>query len=123
MSVEVPRVWEQKAENATGPRLLVSTDTANWQTSSQVEGVFMELLPAATLPTTTSPPPDCQPDTPDGGEAEGQKLATFRYSCTGPSVAEQYRQLNSTTLLRIQVRDDNSERREKVLNSATYSPS
>jgi eukaryotic-like serine/threonine-protein kinase len=123
MSVEVPRTWSQKAEDATGPRLLVSANTANWRASSDVEGVFMEVVPASALPTTTTPPPGCQPDTPDGGEVDGQKLATFRYSCSGPSVAEQYRQLNSTTLLRTQVRDDNAERREEVLNSAAYNPS
>ena len=35
---------------------------------------------------------------------------------------EQYRQVNPTTLLRIQVRDDNNPQRETVLNSVTYTP-
>jgi serine/threonine protein kinase len=123
LSVEVPRVWSQKAENPTGPRLLVSSDTSSWQTSSEEEGVFLEVMQASALPRTTTPPPGCQPDTPDGGEIGDQKLATFRYDCDGPSVIEQYRQLNNTTLLRIQVRDDNPERREKVLSSVEYSTS
>jgi hypothetical protein len=124
LSVEVPREWTQKAQNETGPRLLVSSDTARWQTDNGVEGVFMEIVRASSLPKTTSPPPGCQPDaTPDGGQAGDQDLATFRYSCDGPSVVEQYRQLDESRLLRIQVRDDNAERRERVLNSATYSAS
>lgn len=122
LSVEVPRVWAQKAEDANGPRLLVSSDTAKWQTDSGTEGVFLEIVPATALPRTTTPPPGCDPDTPDGGQTDSQNLATFRYSCDGPSVIEQYRQLNSTTLLRVQVRDDNGERREQVLNSAEYAP-
>jgi hypothetical protein len=123
LSVEVPRIWEQKAENADGPRLLVSSNTEEWQGSPDIEGVFLEVVQATKLPTTTTPPPGCQADTtPDGGQTGGQALATFRYSCgDGPSVTEQYRQLDNTRLLRIQVRDDNSERRERVLNSAEYS--
>ncbi|WP_405063792.1 serine/threonine protein kinase [Kribbella sp. NBC_01505] len=121
LSVQVPRAWSQKAENAQGPRLLVASSTATWQTNSGVEGAFLEVQQATKLPTTVAPPPGCSaPPPPDGGTIGDQALATFRFSCSGPSVIEQYRQLNPTTLLRIQVRDDDAVGRQTVLDSVAY---
>ncbi|GAA0570437.1 serine/threonine protein kinase [Kribbella sandramycini] len=121
-SVEVPRAWSQQAENADGPRLLVSTDTANWQTSPTADGVFIELVKESKLPTAPKPPPGCTGGTPDGGSSNGQQLATFRYSCAGHSVDEQYRQIDGSTLLHIQVRDENPTTRSKVISTVKYTP-
>jgi eukaryotic-like serine/threonine-protein kinase len=122
LSVEVPRAWSQKAENVTGPRLLVSSDTSQWQTSRTVEGVFLEVVNGSTLPTTATPPPDCRPGSVDRGQSDGHDMVTFRYGCDGPAVVERYRQLDGGKLLRIQVRDANPTRRDEVLSSATYTP-
>jgi len=124
LSVEALRDWSQKAEDNAAHRLLVAKNTAKWQTDPSVEGVFVQVVNGTKLPTTGTPPPGCQPDTtPDGGQtADGQQLATFRYDCSGPSVTEQFRQLNSSTQLQIQVRDDNSTTRETVVNSVQYKP-
>jgi hypothetical protein len=121
MSVEVPRAWSQKAENQDGPRLLVADNTASWLTSPTVEGVYMELRQATKLPTTGSPPQGCTSGPPDGGQIGDQQLATFQYACgSRPSVIDQYRQVNGTTLLRIEVRDDDPAGRQAVLDSVSY---
>jgi hypothetical protein len=124
LSVKVPRAWSEKAENATGPALLVSTDTSTWQTSPETEGVYVGVVKASALPTTSSAPPDCKAGSPDKSSIGSVPIVTFNHACDQhPSVVEQYRQLNNTTLLRIQVRDDNQEQRAEVLNSASYTPS
>ncbi|MFK4083969.1 serine/threonine-protein kinase [Kribbella sp. NPDC020789] len=121
LSVKVPRAWSQKAESADGPRLLVADSTATWLTDPKVEGVYLEFVKQSKLPTTTTPPSGCNAVPPDGGTINGQQLATFRYTCGDqPSVIEQYRQLNSSTLIRIQVRDDDPAGRQAVLDSVGY---
>ncbi|TDD57130.1 serine/threonine protein kinase [Kribbella antibiotica] len=123
LSVEVPRSWSQKVESQTGPKLLVADNTAAWLTSPTVEGVYLELAQNTKLPTAGSPPQGCTSGGPDGGQIGDQKLATFQYACGNqPSVIDQYRQVNSTTLLRIQVRDDSAAGRQAVLDSASYKP-
>jgi eukaryotic-like serine/threonine-protein kinase len=119
LSVEVPRAWSQKAENVTGPRLLVSSDTSHWQTSVTVEGVYLEVVNGSTLPTTATPPPGCSTGSVDRGQSDDHDMVTFRYGC---DVVERYRQLDGGKLLRIQVRDSNPTRQADVLSSATYSP-
>jgi hypothetical protein len=48
---------------------------------------------------------------------------TFQLSCgSNPRIVEQYRQVNSTTLLRIQVRSADEKTRTSVLDSAAYQP-
>ncbi len=123
LSVEVPRDWSQKAVDP-GESLVVSKDIATWQTDPKTEGVFVGLVASPTLPTSAAAPPGCTAGSPDRGETpDGQQIVTFQHSCgPNPSVLEQYRQVNDTTQLRIQVRDDNNEGRVTVANSATYSP-
>ncbi|MFI7060617.1 serine/threonine-protein kinase [Kribbella sp. NPDC050124] len=122
LSVEVPRDWSQKSENADGPSLLVSKNTSEWQNNNATEGVFLGISNGTTLPRTTTPPAGCQPATPDPPNLEGQSLVTFRYSCSEASVDEQFRLLDGNKVLRVQVRDDNPERRAAVLASAEYTP-
>jgi hypothetical protein len=123
LSVEVPRAWEQKAENATGPALLVSTDTAQWRTDPKVEGVFMGVVSGSTLPTSSTPPSGCKAATADTGKTPaGVAMVTFRFGCSGPTVVERYLQLDGGVMLRVQVREENEKRRVDVLNSASYTP-
>jgi hypothetical protein len=122
LSVDAPRAWSQKAENSTGPRLLVSSDTSKWQTSRTVEGVFLEVVVGTTLPTTTTPPPGCQPGSLARGKSDDDDIVTVQYECDGPAVVERYRQLDGGKQLRVQVRDSDATQREEVLGSATYSP-
>ncbi|MFF0338526.1 serine/threonine-protein kinase [Kribbella sp. NPDC004875] len=118
LSVKVPRDWHQKAVDA-GKSLVVSTDTAAWQTNPNTEGVFVGLVNSRTLPSTATAPEGCSPATPEkSGDA-----VTFRYSCNNvPTVVERYQQVNDTTQLRVQVRDDNPTTRQEVLDSAKYQP-
>jgi hypothetical protein len=117
LSVEVPRQW---GEQATADKsLVVSTDTATWQTNPQTEGVYVGLVNATQLPTSASAPPGCSGADP---ETSGDDVVTFRYSCNNvPTVLEQYKKVNDTTLLRVQVRDDNPKSRQAVVDSAAYS--
>ncbi|TCC04393.1 serine/threonine-protein kinase [Kribbella soli] len=116
LSVEVPRQW---GEQATADKsLVVSTNTSTWQTDPDTEGVYLGLVNATQLPTSASPPPGCT----GGGDPEKSgDVVTFRYSCNDvPTVLEQYKKVNDTTLLRVQVRDDNPKTRQAVVDSATY---
>ncbi|MGW1344032.1 serine/threonine-protein kinase [Kribbella sp. NPDC002412] len=121
LSVEVQRDWVQKSEGP-GPSLLVTTSTADWQSNKDTEGVFLGISDGTTLPTTTTPPTGCKTAPPDPPDVAGQNLVTFKYSCNGPSVDEQYRLLDGDKVLRIQVRDDNPGNRAAVLASAEYTP-
>ena len=116
LSVEVPRQW---GEQATADKsLVVSTDTSTWQTNPDTEGVYVGLVSATQLPTSASAPPGCTGG--DTGEKSGD-VVTFRYNCNNvPTVLEQYKKVNATTLLRVQVRDDNAKGRQSVVDSATY---
>ncbi len=116
LSVKVPRQW---GEQATGDKsLVVSTNTSTWQTDPDTEGVYVGLMNATQLPTSAPAPPGCSAADPEtsGG------VVTFRFSCNNvPTVLEQYKKVNDTTLLRVQVRDDNAKSRQAVVDSATYS--
>ncbi len=119
LSVEVPRAWSQKAENSTGPRLLVSSDTSQWQASGKVEGVFLEVVNGTTLPTTATPLPGCSTSSVNRGQSDDHDMVTFAYDC---DVVDRYLQLDDSKLLRIQVRDTDPTVREDVLRSADYTP-
>jgi hypothetical protein len=123
LSVKVPRAWEQKAENATGPALLVSTNTSSWQTDPATEGVYLGVVKASALPTTATAPPGCTAGQAVDSNSGPTAIVTFTHSCNkNPSVVEQYRQINETTLLRIQVRDRDQDQGAEVLASASYTP-
>ncbi|TCC29913.1 serine/threonine-protein kinase [Kribbella sindirgiensis] len=119
LSVKVPRQWGQQANGDQS--LVVSTDTSTWQTNPNTEGVYVGLVDSASLPTTAPTPPGCAPE--GEPERDGDRAVTFRYSCSNvPTVLEQYKKVNDTTLLRVQVRDDNPQGRQAVVDSATYEP-
>jgi len=120
LSVEVPRAWSQKAANDTG--LLVSTNTANWSTNAGVAGVFVGLRDGQTLPTSTTPPPGCQPAQPDSPPTTGTTAVTFQYTCSGPPVTERFTQLDNGKQLWVQVRDTSYKTRAGVADSAEYTP-
>ncbi|TDW90298.1 serine/threonine protein kinase [Kribbella pratensis] len=116
LSVEVPRNWHQKAVD-DGKSLVVSTNTSKWQTDPNTEGVYVGVMNATQLPTSATAPEGCTGGTPE----KSGNVVTFRYSCDDvPTVIEQYKQVNATTLLRIQVREDNPTTRQEVLDSAKY---
>ncbi|WP_329005233.1 serine/threonine protein kinase [Kribbella sp. NBC_00709] len=118
LSVEVPRVWKQKAVDSN-QALVVSTNTAAWQSNPQIEGVFLGLVSATRLPSSGTAPAGCTAGTTN----TGQSTVTFQYTCdSNPGVVEQYRVVNGSTLLRIQVRADEEKTRTSVLESAAYKP-
>jgi hypothetical protein len=100
--------------------LLVSTDTSTWRTDPKTEGVYVGLVEATNLPTSATAPDGCT-----GGnnpETSDDNTVLFRYSCNNvPTVLEQYKVVDATHLLRVQVRDDNPTTRQSVLDSAKYS--
>jgi hypothetical protein len=119
LSVEVPRTWSQKAVDQ-GNSLLVSTSTANWKSNPQIEGVFVGLVNGSTLPGSPTAPQGCTAGTPDTSQ---QQVVTFQYSCNqGPDVVEQYRQVDKTKQVRVQVREADPKLRQTVLNSVNYAP-
>ncbi|MEV4266815.1 serine/threonine-protein kinase [Kribbella sp. NPDC049584] len=122
LSVEVPRSWKQKAVDGQ-QSLLVSTNTSTWQTNSSVEGVFVGVVNATSLPTSVTAPDGCTASSGDQKTIGGQAAVTFQLSCgSNPGIVEQYRQVNASTLLRIQVRASDEKTRTDVLDSAAYKP-
>ncbi|HET6989295.1 MAG TPA: serine/threonine-protein kinase [Kribbella sp.] len=122
LSVEVPRAWSQKAVDP-GKSLVVSTNTSTWLSNPDTEGVFVGLVASSRLPTSATPPEGCTTVGPERDEIDDQQVATFQWPCSeGPSVLEQYRQVNDTTQVRVQVRDDNATTRQAVLDSVMYTP-
>ncbi|TCO47540.1 serine/threonine protein kinase [Kribbella antiqua] len=122
LSVKVPRAWSEKAENATGPALLVSTNTSRWQADPGTEGVYLGVVKASALPRTATAPSGCKAG--QAVDSNDGKTVTFTHTCDkGPSVVEQYRKVNDTTLLRVQVRDRDPDQGAEVLASASYTPS
>ncbi|GAA1572813.1 MULTISPECIES: serine/threonine-protein kinase [Kribbella] len=114
-SVEVPRSWGQKAVNDQ-TSLLVSSDTRAWQSSASVEGVYVGLVQANTLPRAVTPPDGC---TAGGPDTQGNTV-TFQLTCgSGPAVVEQYRQENGVQV-HVQVRAADAKTRTDVLNSVRY---
>ncbi|WP_433165031.1 serine/threonine-protein kinase [Kribbella sp. CA-247076] len=123
LSVEVPRDWSQKAERSEGPALLVSTDTANWSKSTDVDGVYVGVIDGTSLPRTTTPPPGCTAVPGENQDIGGRQAVLFRYTCNeANSVYERFVQYPGGKLLQVQVREDNAGRRQTVLDSASYLP-
>ncbi|MFI6678520.1 serine/threonine-protein kinase [Kribbella sp. NPDC050470] len=123
LSVEVPREWTQKAERGDGPALLVSTNTADWGKSSQTDGVYLGITSKTELPTTATPPPGCQAIAGEKQDVDGQQAVLFRYPCSDAhTVLERFILQPDGKLLQVQVRDDNPENRQAVLDSASYTP-
>ena len=122
LSVEVPRSWKQKAIDGQ-QSLLVSTKTSTWQTDSAVQGVFVGVVNATQLPTSVTAPDGCTAGSGGQSTVDGQQAVTFELSCgSNPGIVEQYRQVNLTTQLRIQVRASDQKTRTSVLDSAAYKP-
>jgi hypothetical protein len=120
--VEVPRAWHQKAVD-NGQSLLVSTSTSAWQSNPETEGVFLGLVNAPTLPSSVAAPAGCTAGPGTKGQTGSQANVTFRLDCgSNPAVVEQYRKLDDSTLLRVQVRAKDEKTRTSVLESATYQP-
>ncbi|HZX07526.1 serine/threonine-protein kinase [Kribbella sp.] len=118
-SVEVPRAWGQKAIDNGSQSLLVSSDTRAWQSNASVEGVFVGLVRASTLPRTVTPPDGCTVSSED----VQSKSATFQLTCgAGPAVVEQYRQQGDVQV-HVQVRAGDPQTRADVLNSVQYKTS
>ncbi|GAA2821268.1 serine/threonine-protein kinase [Kribbella solani] len=115
LSVEVPRAWGQKAVD-NGQSLVVSTSTSDWRTDPNTEGVYVGLVNASSLPESATPPSGCT----QGSRTAAEGVVTFNYNCDGPGVVEQYKQIDNTTLLRVQVRDSDNQARQQVLDSAEY---
>ncbi|MEU4603257.1 serine/threonine-protein kinase [Kribbella sp. NPDC023972] len=123
LAVEVPRDWSQKAERADGPALLVSTSTADWDKSTDVDGVYLGVTSGSSLPSTTTPPPGCSAVQGETQTIDDRQAVLFRYPCpSGHTVFERFIQLRDGKLLQVQVRDDNPEHRQSVLDSASYAP-
>jgi serine/threonine protein kinase len=120
LSVAVPRSWSQKAVD-DDKALLVSTSTSGWQSNSDVEGVYLGEVAAQQLPTAGAAPPGCNASGPKNEVIGDQQAVTFVYTCGSSQVVEQYRQVNPSTLLRVQVRDNDPKQRQEVLDSAKYS--
>ncbi|MGW6278878.1 serine/threonine-protein kinase [Kribbella sp. NPDC055071] len=122
VSVEVPRNWSQKAVDQ-GKSMVVSTNTAAWQTNPAVEGVFVGLVKATDLPRTGTAPAGCTAGAAVGGERGNQETVSFNYVCgSNPSILEEYRRLDNATLLRIQVRGGTGAENDKVVDSVAYTP-
>jgi hypothetical protein len=124
LSVQVPRSWDEKSIRAAdgSKALLVSPDAAGWQANNGAYGVFMGVLPQATLPTvqTVSPPEGCRPTNAVPSQIDNRPTVTIAYDCSPlVNVVERYSELSDTELLRVQVRALDSERNE-VLDSAKY---
>jgi hypothetical protein len=104
--------------------MLVSTNTADWQSASGAPGVFVGIFPGTTVPTTVLAPSGCKPlaGSPDSAGVGGKTAITFRFSCSGgkSTVVERFVQVAARESLRVQVRADTALQAEDVLDSATY---
>jgi hypothetical protein len=132
LSVEAPRSWSEKAIDGwtppgrpAQPGLLVSVDTAAWQSSAGAHGVFVGIVPGSTLPATVSMPSGCasRQKAPDRGSVDRAPAVTFRFECAnGTWVVERFVQVAPQKSLRVQVRAGTAEQAEDVLASAAYRP-
>ncbi|MFC0626209.1 serine/threonine-protein kinase [Kribbella deserti] len=130
LTVELPRAWADdragdgwRPQGSTSlPALLVSEDNATWhQPGSKVAGVFAGVLPSGDLPTAASlpKPPDCALDESSSGDG----VVTAKYvDCPGGMTTYERVVKVQDALVRIQVRAEDAERAEKVLNSVKYQP-
>jgi hypothetical protein len=120
LSVTVDRDWSQKSTNEAKTALLVTTNTGDWQKSSDVPGVYLELKPGSTVPKTGQSTTGCVFD-PNGSSSTDQN-ALFYYKCDGAQsiVGERYQLVNGAGVLWTQVRGDDLGEVNDVLSSATY---
>jgi len=78
---------------------------------------------ATQLPTSVTAPDGCTAGSGGQSTVDGQQAVTFELNCgSNPGIVEQYRQVNWTTQLRIQVRASDQKTRTSVLDSAAYKP-
>jgi len=117
LTVEVSREWNQKSTNADKTALLVTTDTGQWQTSSNVPGVYLAVQ-AGTVPKTGKPTSGCTPVSSPGSTTEN---ALFYYQC-GPDryVGERYQLVQGVGVLWTQVRSSTLDEVNEVLGSVSY---
>jgi len=121
LSVKVPRAWSQKSVNTAAnskPALLVSTNTTDWQNEKDVQGVFVGIQSASTLPTDGTPPKSCTRAGSKNTENVGDRRAvTFAYTCGTSTVKERFLALSGSESVRIQVRDNDPAELQTVLDS------
>jgi eukaryotic-like serine/threonine-protein kinase len=123
LSVKVDRAWDQRSSNAAGSALLVTTDTAKWQQSADVPGVYLELKRGEKVPKVGKPPAGCELETSNPGTGDN---ALYYYKCIGAQglVGERYQSVdNGTAVLWTQVRGSDRQALTDVLASATYKKS
>lgn len=132
LSVELPRGWtgsragdgwQPQGSTSSLPGLLVSKDNGAWaRADSTVPGVFAGVLPPGDLPAAASlpGPSGC---TVSREEINGDSTATAKYvGCpAGMTTYERVKQFQGQ-LVRIQVRAEDNEQAEKVLDSVDYKP-
>ena len=132
LSVELPRGWTDtragdgwQPKGATGslPGLLVSDNNSDWaKADAKVSGVFAGVLPPGKLPEATNlpGPAGC---TVSREEINSDSTATAKYvGCpAGMTTYERVKQFEGQ-LVRIQVRAEDDEQGQKVLDSVVYKP-
>lgn len=132
LSVELPRGWtgsragngwQPQGSTSSLPGLLVSKDNSAWsRADSTVPGVFAGVLPPGDLPAAASlpGPSGC---TVSREEINGDATATAKYvGCpAGMTTYERVKQFQGQ-LVRIQVRAEDNEQADKVLDSVDYRP-
>jgi hypothetical protein len=132
LSVELPRSWtrtrtgdgwQPQGSTASLPGLLVSKDNSKWGTAdAKVPGVFAGVLPPGELPEATSLPG------PVGCAVSAESVnkplvATAKYiGCpAGMTTYERVARIEGQ-LIRIQVRAEDGEQAQRVLDSVEYKP-
>ncbi|TWD81183.1 protein kinase-like protein [Kribbella amoyensis] len=120
LAVDVPRDWNQKAVATDESALLVSTRTDEWQSTRNVPGVFLGVVSAKALPTTSAAPSGCTAAGSTTGEFGGKAGVTFEYRCADVLIRERFVQISASQLLRIQVRTGDPDTLAEVTDSATY---
>ncbi len=133
VSIEVPRAWaggidaggwSPPGASGSHPAVLVSTDNRRWSDpAADVRGAFVGMLPSAELPGTVQPPAGCTvaevpPEDTDGNPSI---TAVFRNCPRGLSTYLRYLAVGGA-VLQIQVRADDDEQAERVLDSVTHHP-
>ncbi len=121
LTVKVSREWNQKSTNADKTALLVTTDTQQWQTNSNVPGVYLAVQ-AGTVPKTGKPTSGCTPVS-ENPASTATDNALFYYQC-GPDhyVGERYQLVQGVGVLWTQVRSSTRADVNEVLGSVSYTP-
>jgi hypothetical protein len=132
LSVELPRDWTRtrtgdgwRPQGATGvlPGLLVSGDNNAWSKSdAQVPGVFVGVLPTGELPAAAAlPGPAGCTVSPERTDKDSMATAKYLGCPAGMTTYERVEQIQGS-LIRIQVRAEDSAQAERVLDSVDYKP-